>query len=320
MRPLHLSSSTTTEENRKSSCAIEISDAGIAYASVYYPLGGQRPVLKECEFFPRTGASDYDGLNQLQDQIAIVADKYGLKGVVCNLILHPKYYRLLLTDIPKVAPNEYREAVKWQIKDMIDYPIADTTLDIFMSSAFSKLLPAKLYVVVAKTSFILNVVNIIHQNFFNLVAVDIREFAIRNLLNFLVAPEKPVGFLHFEANDCLFIIVENRQLSFVRHIPLVTAINDGFFDSTKLLDEIQRSLDYYGAELKQRVPVECLLSPTVSPESKIVIDISKKSPLKVTPLSLNRIVQVDGSRELDFELQKACYLAVGGALRRDGGK
>lgn len=301
------------EKTRKELCSLEITDDGVAYARVYYPNGeASRPVLKECEFcvYP-TNVPD-----QLQACLNNLVTKYNLEGVACNLVLSPQNYRVILVNVPNVLPEEYRIAVRWQIKDLIDYPIEDTTLDIFIPSAFSQIEPPKLYVTAARTSFVHKISGNARAALFNLMAVDIREFAIRNLLAPLLIPEKSAVFLSSDQNECLLVIVKNNQLRFVRNIPLKLTVASTRVDFKRLSDEVQRSLDYYSNELKQDAPEALFLPPTAKVNDELIETIVKNVYLKVNPLLLEKIVATEYGQLLTPELQAACYVAIGGALRK----
>lgn len=298
---------------RKDQCSLEISDAGIAYARILHPAGNAHlPILKECMFFPFPNSHNQD---QLQASLASIARTYNPKGASCNWVLAPGNYHLLLTNIPSVSPEEYKIAVRWQIKDMIDYPIGDTTLDIFIPPSFSDVDLQKLYVVAAQSSFLRRTSASIKQASFELTTIDIREFAVRNLLSMLSTEGKSLGFLHFDKRECLFVITRNNQLCLTRNIPFDTTAEQSAILS-KLANEIQRSLDYYSGELKQDILTEVFTPPAAELDGDFINTIKQKTSLTVSPLPLNRIVKTEREQTLTPEIQKMCYLAIGGALRK----
>jgi MSHA biogenesis protein MshI len=370
---------TQNEPSNKEFCALAISDSGIAYARVLYPLqdaaaifqanqtndnlpqrpdvlaattantiavnaaattatksntsssaslslpslreNTKLPLLKECEFFPYAQR----GQEQLQECLGVIASKYSLRNIKCSVVLHPQYYRLLLINTPNVPANEYKEAAKWQIKDMIDYPLEDITLDIFIPPGFEKLNPAKLHVVAAQASFLRNITNVVRQNLLNLVAIDIHEFAIRNLIAKIARPNIPLGFIHVERDACLLMIIKDAQIRFIRQIPIGTGVDvtSELFDFTKIAGEVERSLDYYIAEIEDDVPTDFYTLPTMNIEdevdSRLVTAINKKVAITIKPLPLNNIVATDNDgngTNLSMETQKSCCIAIGGALRQ----
>lgn len=304
-----------TYKNNYESCALEIRNDGIAYARIYRPQqNDERAILKECGFY-RVGNMP----EQLADSLSLIANNHNNKDAICNWVLYTKHYRLLLTNAPNVPLDEYKDALRWQIKDMIDYPSDDIALDTFAPTSFSQTDPPKLYVIVAQSSFLQKIVKLIKLAPFDLKTIDIKEFAIRNLIMEQSNLAQPVGFLHLDNTECLMTIVKDNQLYFVRHIPITPDIAQEPLgqDFTKISDEIQKSLDYYATELKQEMPTEFLLSPTIEPNSSFVTTLKQNISLSFAPLLLENIIQIDSEKSFSTDLLKTCYVAIGGALRQN---
>ena len=56
----------------------------------------------------------------------------GLTQCRCNLLLNPSEYQVLQIELPAVPQEELKEAVRWQIKDLVHLPIETAT--VFASS------------------------------------------------------------------------------------------------------------------------------------------------------------------------------------------
>jgi MSHA biogenesis protein MshI len=81
--------------------------------------------------------------------------------------------------------------------------------------------------------------------------------------------------------------------------------------------EIQRSLDYYEHELRQRPVRSLLVAPLEHGASTLEEWLARNLSLPVEWLDLNRLLTV--SSPLAPGLQRRCLAAVGGALRAEGG-
>ena len=46
-------------------------------------------------------------------------------------VLDPDSYRLLLVEAPDVPADELRAAVRWRVKDLIDFHVDDAVIDVF---------------------------------------------------------------------------------------------------------------------------------------------------------------------------------------------
>ena len=59
-----------------------------------------------------------------------VAREFGAKRFQCTTLLKPQQYQILLVEAPAVKREELKSAVRWRIKDMLDYHIDDATIDV----------------------------------------------------------------------------------------------------------------------------------------------------------------------------------------------
>ena len=55
------------------------------------------------------------------------AKKMNLAGYHCATLLKPGDYQLLLVEAPNVTPDELKGAIRWKIKDLIEYHIDDAS-------------------------------------------------------------------------------------------------------------------------------------------------------------------------------------------------
>ena len=59
-----------------------------------------------------------------------MAREFGVKRYRCTTLLKPQEYNILLVEAPAVKPEELKSAVRWRIKDMLDYHVDDATIDV----------------------------------------------------------------------------------------------------------------------------------------------------------------------------------------------
>ena len=59
-----------------------------------------------------------------------VVREFGAKRFQCTTLLRPDQYQILLVEAPAVKPDELKSAVRWRIKDMLDYHVDDATIDV----------------------------------------------------------------------------------------------------------------------------------------------------------------------------------------------
>ncbi len=283
-------------------CSIEISADGVALACL-----ANSAKITTCAFYPCQRNDE-----QLRQCLIDAVLRNNLEKAACSWVLHPSQYHLTLVDTPSVPQFEYKDAVRWQVKDVVNYPLEDVTVDVFYSDEFEKRL-RKIYVVVAQSSFLQNIVNIIQECDLQPTSIDVREFAIRNLVTNLALANEPIGFFDITDDGCLLVIVQVDCIRFVRHIPA------GFKKSEtdncdELTAEIRRSFDYCTDELKQTIPAKFFMAPSSNNVDNIKQNLAEKLGKEIAVLDLQKIVSF--ANPIDLETQARCWVAIGGALRK----
>ncbi|MBC7600118.1 MAG: hypothetical protein H7238_14010, partial [Polaromonas sp.] len=69
---------------------------------------------------------------------------FNLEGLEVKVLLRPGQYQLLEVKAPAVAPDELRAAVRFKIRDMLDFPIDEVTLDLMRAGDGQQEGPAQL--------------------------------------------------------------------------------------------------------------------------------------------------------------------------------
>ena len=83
--------------------------------------GRARPEILLCDSYRKEG-DDVATLKRLRRELQL--DRYQ-----CTTLLRSGNYQILQVDAPSVPAAEARNAVRWRIKDMIDFPVEAATVD-----------------------------------------------------------------------------------------------------------------------------------------------------------------------------------------------
>ena len=119
---------------------------------------------------------------------------------VCTTVLDQAEYSLLLTEAPDVPVEELRAAMRWRVKDLIDFHINDATLDVFDVPGERVAGRARqMYAVAARSAVIQKRVDLLDAANINLQVIDIIELAQRNLAGLLPEDARGVALLSFTA-------------------------------------------------------------------------------------------------------------------------
>ncbi|KPJ68033.1 MAG: hypothetical protein AMJ43_01050 [Coxiella sp. DG_40] len=285
--------------------SIQITPIGIA---LVYFSGAKTSKNNFCEFF------QCNDLKLLQKHLSQFVIKHDLKGADCIWILHPSYYRLLLIDAPKVPKNERRSAASWQIKDMIDIPLEDLSVEVFSPAKDVIVQSKKLYVVAARKSYLQSVIDLLDESKLHPVSINIHELAVNSLLSMLSEAQEKIMFLQILDNISVFIIVKNNCVHFIHH----AMYGIGQLSNSKLFDnfiaDVKRCFDYYQHQLEQNIPNKLFLAPLSISNELIVKKLTQALGIEIEHMDVNSLAPYFDV--LSNELQASCCAAIGGALNR----
>jgi len=283
---------------------------------------------------PRLELLDSARFEDEAEQAKIVTDlvkKNGLSRVPCNLVIEPSLYNLLQVESPGVADDELKLALKWQIKDLIQFPVDEAIVDIFKVPEQNNPGPGRpklIYVVAMHAPQNRTLVELVKSSGLSLSSIDIPELALRNIASYLPDDDDGVALLHSTEQWSLTNLthrsmvyltrglgINMRQLSLIEGA-LAGDFGVSFEDSTRLDDlvlEIQRSMGYYESYYGQ-TPIGSLVVTPTNPElPSFVHYLGSHLGVPVRALDLNLLLAT--KIPLDLTQQADGLLAVGAALR-----
>jgi MSHA biogenesis protein MshI len=289
---------------------VEFGAEGVAFAHIQR-FATQQPRLAHCEFLPCN--ADDDRAEILKNRLA----KLGLSRLPCHLVLPPAEYNLLLGEAPKVPAEELAEALRWRVKDLITFPVAEAVIDAFLLPEDSARGNNRMaYAVVTQRKHIEALVTQARAAQLSLKVIDIAELALRNLAEACCDTQRGVALVKLGQGGGSLQILRNGNLYLSRQFAL--AYNAGLLDdlpAEALVLELQRSLDYFERQLRQSPPSHVFICGENVTEDKLTADIKNSLPISIRLLSLNEGLQVDDAvAEHNLSL---CLSAVGAALRQD---
>ena len=289
---------------------IEFSPEGIALAHIIR-LPTQLPLLKYCEFIPC--GDDQNPAELLKAKLS----KLGLQKSDCRCVLSANTYQLLLGESPKVPPEELVDALKWRIKDLIQFPVSDAAVDAFLLPEDSARGTSRMaYAVVAHKNVITQMIERIKATQLALLSIDIPEFALRNLAQACCDTKRGAAIVKLGQGGGSLQIVREGNLYLSRQFSI--NYNAGLLDdipADALVLELQRSLDYFERQLRQSPPAAVYLcGENVSPDKR-TSEIKNSMATQIQLLDLEKGLQL-GSEVQEHSLA-LCLLAIGAALRED---
>lgn len=276
---------------------------------------GERPVLSVCESFAREGA-DLDAIKRLR-----TARRLG-NGQRTTLLRHGQY-QLLQVEAPAVPREELRDAVRWRIKEMIDFPVEQAGIDVFDIPAVpgSGRAP-QVYAVVASHAVLAPLVRVFHEAKVELDVIDIPELAQRNVASLFEEEHQGIAMLAFDDDGGRLTFTHGGELYATRHIdigsPQLAQADDsvgGLFE--RVLLDVQRSMDNFDRNYSF-IPLSRLLVAPVAGANGFVDYLKANLYQPVESLDLAQVIDLDAVPTLaDPARQSEALLAIGAALRQE---
>lgn len=287
--------------------------AGTACVTIQNP-GSQQPRLEQGGLYPpNPGQAPAEHLQQLARQLK-------LAGGSVTTLLSIGDYQLMMVEAPEVPPSELKAAVRWRIRDLIDFHIDDAVLDVFDAPpSGARGVQESLYVVVSRTSTVKSLIEPFEAAGIELGIIDIPELAMRNIAARLDADSNGVALLFFEAERALVTLTRDATLYLAR------SMDFGYRhlqESPELIDrlalELQRSMDYYDRHFQQAPISAVALCPLPVDLPGLASRLGEQTGLPVHSLAIGDIVDI-GDRVETAQLAE-CVLAIGAALRSETAK
>lgn len=276
--------------------------------------GKPRPEVLLCESFRKEG-SDVDTLKRLRRDLNL--DRYH-----CMTMLKARDYQMLTVDAPSVPAAEARNAVRWAIKDMVDYPVETAAVDaVHVPGGAAAGRPAQMLAMAARNDLIAATVKPFHDADIDLDVIDVPELAQRNLARLFEAESRGLALLSFDDSGALLTFSCAGELYQARRIDVSLRDFEEGPDAEALYDritlELQRSLDHFDRQFRTVAVARVVVSPV--PGGDRLIDYLKTNlTVPVAALDLEQVLDFPGVPELRDPLrQSQCLQLIGAAMREE---
>lgn len=242
----------------------------------------------------------------------------------CTLLLKHGEYQLLQIEKPNVPAEELKQAIRWKLKDMIDYPVEQATVDVIdiPTDPSNARRQAYVYAVATRNELISGYIeSLIEFSASGLEAIDIPELAQRNLARYLEQENRGLAMLSINGADGLLTFTSGGELYHARGIDINIKhmLSDDSEQKSTLYErlslEIQRSLDNFERQFPYINVNRLVLAPFEGRED--FYDYLKTSLfVQVDRFDLSDIFSLEANVEIgDLAMQASLLPALGAALR-----
>jgi MSHA biogenesis protein MshI len=282
---------------------------------------GARPRLARLEGVPREAGSDDVALGRLRRAM-------GLQRHRCTTLLSDGSCQLVQVNAPPVPADELKPALRWAVKDALEFPVDDAVIDALQVPADGA--PAGraplAFAVVARRERVAERVQAFQRAKLPLKAIDTTETAQRNVAALFEEPGRGLAMLAFHAGGGLLTFTRNGELFASRHIDIApgalaladdadAARRDALFERIGL--EVQRSLDNFDRQFSQ-IALQGVVVAAPAGAAALVHYLAANLYLPVETADLGTVMDLSAVPSLAEPTAQAQWLeAIGIALRDD---
>lgn len=293
------------------------------------PHGESTPCL---EYAAHACCSTEDYATTLKQMIS----GFDLDGAACVAIMPRGSYNLMQTELPAVPADELHEAVRWQIRDLLDFPAAEAVIETIQFDDTANGQPLS-FAIAAQRQKIRELVKVVRDTAaLDLHAIDIPELSLRTLLREVDGNEQGLALLLLWGTAGLVVITRGEELCMARKVGIGTdallnaadpdpeAGVDISMAQQELLDEaildIQRSLDFYESNVARRPVRKVLIAPLGMPLPGLVEYLDTYLNPEVGFLDLEQILEHkhandDNKEHGNEQITTAVLPAISAAMR-----
>ncbi len=241
----------------------------------------------------------------------------------CTLLLNHGQYQILQTEAPAVPREEMADALRWRVKDMVDFPVEQAGIDVLPIPADGA--PgraAQIYVVAASHAVLTPTVRLFQDAGIGLDAIDIPELAQRNVAVLFESERRGLAMLAFDEQGGRLTFTYGGELYVTRHIEVTATELARAADATgglyeRALLDVQRSMDNFDRNYNAITLSKLLVAPV--PGAAGFIDYLKANLYQpVEALDLTAGLDMSKVPAVAAPARQAqALLAIGAALRRE---
>ena len=242
----------------------------------------------------------------------------------CATLLHPNEYQLLLVEAPRVPQAEVKSAIRWRIKDMLDYRVDDAALDVLDIPPNSDMAGRShsMYAVAARNEVIQGCVKKFEEARIPLSVIDIPETAQRNISALHESEGRGAALLYFNQEFGLLTITCRSELYLARRIEIGLSQILGRAPEARaelfgrIVLELQRTFDHFDRQFHY-VPIAKLLLGPEPEETGLFEHVKANLDIAIERVDLPERVSFNGQGEPDPATQWQLFHLMGASLRHE---
>ncbi len=271
------------------------------------------PQVISCDFI------SVQGSEALTIELASYVKQHKLQGTPTVVSLDPDAYNLIHIESPEVEAEELSSAIRWRVKDLLDFHIDDAILDLYDQPESTRGAGKRMiYVVASRKTVIQKMVDQIDATGLSISSIDISELTLKNLVSTVTKAQGYQALLYLTPHYGMIEVIKEGVLYLNRHIEVssVDVEEQGGFGLEEIYEtlalELQRSLDFCETQFAMG-PVNRIL--VVAPESRAEGLVGRiQENLSVSAEAFGLAASFDGMDKVELSTVNRCMPALGAAL------
>jgi MSHA biogenesis protein MshI len=243
----------------------------------------------------------------------------------CATLLRPGEYQMLLVEAPAVPQAELKSAIRWRIKDMLEYHVDDATMDVLDIPPDSDLAGRShsMYAIAARNEVIQERVRTFEEAHIPLSVIDIPETAQRNISALHESEGRGTALLYFNHEFGLLTVTCRAELYLSRRIEIGFAQIAGRPEEMRaelfgrIVLELQRTFDHFDRQFHY-VPIAKVLLGPEPQETGLFEHLKANLDIPIERVNLPEHIRFDGPGEPDAATQWQLFHLIGASLRHEG--
>lgn len=245
-----------------------------------------------------------------------VLDKLRMGRAPVCAVIGGDDYQIVQVEAPDVLPAEMRAAIRWRLRDVINFSVDEAVIDVFETPDPVRRTQGKmLFAVAARDAAIQRISTTVRTVAKGFDSIDVPELCLRNLSALLPQDHKGVAMLALNERFAQLVITRQGVMYLTRRIDTGRFSRDGRVDAGSLALEIQRSLDYYESHYDQTPISDLVIAPADARAGALASELKSETSLRVGMLNIGEIFNVPAGSDLATDWPT--LMALGAALRDD---
>ena len=280
--------------------------------------GKARPEIVLCDSYRKEGDLATT-LGRLRRELHL--DRYR-----CTTLLRTGDYQIVPVETPGNVPaQEARIAVRWRIKDMIDYPVETAAVDaLFIPGPDGTTeRSAQMLAIAARNDAVAATAKPFSDADIPLEVIDIPELAQRNLAQRLEPEGRGLALLAFDEHGGLLTFTSDGELYQHRRMDISLKSFDGISPEERrglydrLVLELQRSLDHFDRQFRHIAVAKVMVTPVPGADD-LREHLAANLDVPVALIHLSEIMDFPHIPELHEDMRQAqCLQLIGAAMREE---